>query len=155
MKKLVLLVTAINIVFLFSCKKEEELTNTELLCRAPWVLSASVIDPPYFFEGVGSISDYYAILSPCWKDNLWNFDESGNYTKEDGAQKCDPADPSILENGRWTLSSNGTTMVIEPYYYYWAEYEILELTKQTLKVSSMITDTLGNNYNWTETYTHK
>jgi hypothetical protein len=154
MKKLVLFVTVINIVFLFSCKKEEELSNTELLCRAPWILSASVIDPPYFIEGLGSITDYYALLSPCYKDNLWNFSENGKYTFEDGPTKCDVLDPAILDYGDWSFNSAETVIIVDNGYYI-IEYNIIELTKQTLQVSSMIADTLSNIYTWTETYTHK
>ena len=155
MKKLIVFLVLINIIGLSSCKKDEDLSNTELLCRAPWVLSASTFNPPYFFEDVGSISDYYAALAPCQKDDIWSFDENGTYTKEDGANKCDQTDPSVLENGRWTLSSDGTSLVIEPFYIYWAEYEILELTKSTLKTLYVFSDTLDNIYNWTETYTHQ
>jgi hypothetical protein len=154
MKKLILLLAVINIVFLFSCKKDEELSKTELLCRAPWVLSASVIDPPYFFEGVGSITDYYSVLAPCRKDDLWNFSENGKYTYEDGPTKCNALDPAILDYGDWSFNSAETVIIVDNGYYI-IEYNIVELTKQTLQVSSLITDTLSNIYNWTETYTHK
>jgi len=154
MKKLVIFLIIVNIIGLSSCKKEEELTKPELLCRAPWVLSASIIEPPYFFEEVGSITDYYAVLASCRKDDLWNFNENGSYTIEDGPNKCNITDPSILESGTWTLSSNATAIVIENYYYY-VEYEILELTKHTFKTSYVFSDTLSNIYNWTETYTHQ
>ncbi len=154
MKKIILFLTIINIIGLSSCKKDEELSKTQLLCRAPWILSASIIDPPYFFEGVGSITDYFAVLAPCRKDDLWNFSDNGKYTYEDGAIKCNALDPSILDYGDWSFNSAETVIIIDNGYYM-IQYDVLELTKQTLKVSSVISDTLNNIYNWTETYTHQ
>jgi hypothetical protein len=154
MKKIILFLTIINILGLSSCKKDEELSNTQLLCRAPWILSASTIDPPYFFEGVGSITDYFAVLAPCRKDDLWNFSDNGKYTYEDAAIKCNALDPSILDYGDWSFNSAETVIIVDNGYYM-IEYDVLELTKQTLKVSSVISDTLSNIYNWTETYTHQ
>jgi hypothetical protein len=154
MKKIILFLTIINIIGLSSCKKDEELSNTELLCRAPWILSASTIDPPYFFEGVGSITDYFAVLAPCRKDDLWNFSDNGKYTYEDAAIKCNALDPSILDYGDWSFNSAETVIIVDNGYYM-IEYDVLELTKQTLKVFSVISDTLSNIYNWTETYTHQ
>jgi hypothetical protein len=155
MKKIILFLVIFNIIGFSSCKKDEELTNTELLCRDSWILSASTFTPGIFIEGYGLITDYFAILSNCTKDDLWDFNENGNYTLEDGPTKCDPLDPSVFDYGTWAFNSDETVVILTSNVYYGTtEYNILELTEQTLKVSSMLVDTLSNAYTWTETYTH-
>ena len=155
MKKLILFLTIINIIALSSCKKDEVLSNTELLCRSPWILSASNFNPGIFFENYGLITDFYSVLQDCSKDDLWDFNENGNYTVEEGPQKCDPTDPSIIDYGTWAFNSDETIFIITSNIYFTSEYNILELTEQTLKVSSVLVDTLDNVYTWTETYTHQ
>jgi hypothetical protein len=156
MKKLILFLTIVNIMSLFSCKKDEVLSKTELLCRAPWILSASTFTPGIFFEGYGLITDYYSVLPDCAKDDLMDFDEDGNYTQEDGTKKCDPLDPTIFDYGTWAFNSDETVVILTSNIYNGStEYDILELTEQSLKVSSMLVDTLSNTYTWTETYTHQ
>lgn len=156
MKKFVIFLTIAIIISLFSCKKDEDLSKTELLSRAPWILTASTFNPGILFEGYGLITDYFAILSDCRKDDLWDFSENGNYTLEDGETKCDPLDPSIFDYGTWAFNSDETVVILTSNVYNGStEYNILELTEQTFKVSSMLVDTLSNVYTWTETYTHQ
>lgn len=156
MKKIILFLVIINIIGLFSCKKDEDLSNTQLLCRSPWILSASTFTPGIFFEGYGLITDYFSVLPACAKDDLMDFEENGNYTQEDGLTKCDPLDPSIFDYGTWTFNSDETVVILTSKMYSAStEYNIIELTEQTLKVSSMLVDTASNVYTWTETYTHQ
>ncbi len=153
MKKILLFLTIVNVIGFTSCKKDEVLTKTELLCRDSWILSASVINPAYFFEEIGAITDYYAILPACAKDDLWIFKENGNFTLENGATKCDPSYPTFLAYGTWAFNSD-ETVIITDWGSYMVEYDVLELSKEILKIESIIYDSL-NNYTWTETYTHQ
>ncbi len=155
MKKLIIFLIIVNIIGLSSCKKDEVLSKTELLCRSSWVLTGSTFTPGIFFEGYGLITDYFAILAECRKDDIWDFNENGNYTLEDGAKKCDPLDPSVFDYGTWAFNSNETVIIITSNIYYTSEFNILELTEQTLRVSSMLVDSLSNIYTWTETYAHQ
>lgn len=156
MKKLIIFLTIINIISLSSCKKDEDLTQTQLLCRASWILSASVINPAYFFEDVGAITDYYAVLPTCIRDDLWIFKENESYSLEEGATRCDPSDPKIFDHGTWASSLDFTTIVLTSNMYYNSvEYDILELTEQTLTIERIIYDTLSNIFTWTQTFTHQ
>ena len=153
MKKFVVFIAALTLISIFACKKDENLTKTDLLCSQPWILSSSVFSPPYPIEGFGAIADYYAILAPCRKDDIWNFTNNGDYTIEDATNKCAPNDPTVLEFGSWIFNSDETVVTTNNGYYY-NEYNVIELTTQTLQVRTALIDTLDNVYNWTETYTH-
>jgi hypothetical protein len=154
MKKLILSILALTLILIFACKKDEELTKTDLLCSQPWILTSSTFSPPYPIEDFGAIADYYAILAPCRKDDIWSFKKNGDYTLEDGVSKCDPLDPTVLDFGTWIFNSDETVLTTNNGIYF-TEYSILELTKQTLQVRTMIVDTLQNVYNWTESYAHQ
>lgn len=153
MKRFVVFITACLLVSFYSCKKDDDPTNTELLCSQPWMLSASTFDPPFHITDFGAITDYYAILAPCRKDDIWSFKTNGDYTIEDGASKCNPLDPTVLEFGSWVFNTDETVITTSTTYYY-TEYTILELSSQTLQVRSTLIDTLDNVYYWTETYNH-
>ncbi|UCH14924.1 MAG: hypothetical protein JSV22_02900 [Bacteroidales bacterium] len=156
MKKLILLLIIVNLISLFSCKKDEDMSQTQLLCNGPWILSASVINPAFFFEDIGAITDYYAILPTCLRDDLWIFYENGDYSLEEGATKCDPGDPKIFDRGTWASSLDFTTISLtSAIYFSTTEYDILELTEQTLKIERIIYDTLNNSYTYTQTFNHQ
>ena len=154
MKKFILSILALTLVLIFACKKDEELTKTDLLCAQPWILTSSTFSPPYPIEGIGAIADYYAYLSPCRKDDIWSFKKNGDYTREDGVSKCNATDPTVYDFGTWIFNSDETVLTTNNGYYF-TEYSILELNKQALQVRTMIIDTLDNIYNWTESYAHQ
>ncbi len=153
MKRFALFLIACILVSIYSCKKDKDPTNTDLLCSKPWILSVSDFNPPYPIPGIGAIADYYAILALCRKDDIWNFKANGDYTIEDAANKCDALDPTVLEFGSWVFNSDETVLTTSTGYYY-NEYQILELTSNTFQVRSTLADSVQNIYYWTETYTH-
>lgn len=50
-------------------------------------------------------------VEPCVGDNVFRFDPNNEYTMDEGATKCDPADPQTM-TGEWSLTSNGEGLVI-------------------------------------------
>lgn len=50
-------------------------------------------------------------LDACFLDNEFHFEANNEYTMNEGATKCDPADPQTM-TGEWSLTSNGSGLVI-------------------------------------------
>jgi len=153
MKKFVIFLIIVNIISFFSCKKDEVLSKTELLCHSPWILSASTINPPFVYEG-GTIVDWYSgALLPCEKDDVWYFNKSGTFKIDEGDNKCDENDYEIYQLGIWAFDDN------EEYLYtgfliYLNEYTILTLNEIELKVSHIWWYDSITYYTITETFIH-
>ena len=153
MKKLVIFLTAAIIISLFSCKKDEVLSKTELLCRSPWILSASTINPPFVYEG-GTIVDWYTgALLPCEKDDVWYFDKCGTFKVDEGDSKCDGNDPEVYQLGIWAFDDH------EEYLYTGIfdllnEYNILNLSENELQMSHVLWYDSISSYTITETFIH-
>src|SRR6266481_954110 len=94
---------AINL-FLFliliscSCKKPDPTPvgmNSELISKR-WKLTDLTV------SGVSS----FITMPNCSKDDLFIYTKAGNYTHDEGATKCDPSDPQIVETATWSLQQN-------------------------------------------------
>lgn len=99
-----------------SCKKDDkknEPTKTELLTGNNWVTTRIEIEPAIDFDGDGTqennLTPYF---DPCDLDDFLNLKTDKTYIIEEGASKCDPNDPQVVETGTWTLSSNNTRLVL-------------------------------------------
>ncbi len=112
-------------MFIFAaCSSEDDKTKTELLTAQSW--KATHI----YIENVDVIGDF----DECDADDLTTYFEDGNYQVDEGATKCDPENPQIVEEGTWSFNadetelttvSDGLTMV----------YTIITLNESTLEVS--------------------
>ena len=55
--------------------------------------------------------DLFATLPTCKKDNVWHFDATNNtFTLDEGATKCDVADPQTKDQGTITEQNNGSQL---------------------------------------------
>src|SRR5882672_7607054 len=45
-------------------------------------------------------------VDPCLMDNIYTFthDDAQSYQATEGAIKCDPADPDVIESGTWAFT---------------------------------------------------
>lgn len=135
-----------------SCGKEDALTKSDLLTQSPWIMTASIFEPPLPTEG-GSIVNWYAAMPDCIRDDIFYYYPSGVYTNSEGASRCSPSDIEIWEVGVWTFNENETKLykgIID----YINEYEILKLDGNELQLRYTFSDTLDNLYSNTETYNH-
>src|SRR5688572_5641294 len=110
--KRTLMILSIICGLLVSCEDEERdpfpfEKQTELLAgkkgeSKTWLLESLHVN--------GSL----APIDDCDKDNVHTFynDDSQRYTITSGAQKCDGADPELLEEGSWMFTTAGKTMII-------------------------------------------
>ncbi len=121
-----LLTAAICVAFFGSCKKEK--TLTELLTANCWIATAITIDPP-FPSGSTTVSNLYAELETCLRDNIRCFEAASNYTIEEGLTKCNAANPVIYEKGTWSFS-NDMHIIATPVPGNAIEMEVLELKEE-------------------------
>lgn len=97
-----------------SCKKDDDptpaKTKTQLLTQANWKLvKAEIRSSP-----TAAWSDYTAFLSACEKDNLTVFRANLTYENNEGATKCNPTDPQIVDSGTWAFLNNETQIQVTP-----------------------------------------
>lgn len=131
--KLVLLAAAV-LTFAASCKEEEPVppTKTELLTAGPWIGSALTANPGIDPFGSGTpITDLWnsVLISACSKDDFTVYKTDGTYVIDDGATKCDPADPQTT-TGTWKFATNETQMILDSSS---TPYNIMKLDASTLE----------------------
>lgn len=60
----------------------------------------------------GATQSIFAQQSVCDADDIYAFSANGTLAIQEGATKCDPADPDVKGTGTWTLGTNNTTLEI-------------------------------------------
>lgn len=91
-------------VFFAACKKDK--SPEELLTGAScWKQVKS--------ESRATTNDAWTedTIDACSADDCTSFKSGGTYSLDEGATKCDPADPQTV-SGTFTLSEDGTTLTI-------------------------------------------
>jgi major membrane immunogen (membrane-anchored lipoprotein) len=53
-------------------------------------------------------------IEPCLLDNNYVFSNNDNqtYTSDEGLTKCVNTDPSVIESGNWSFTSNGKILIV-------------------------------------------
>lgn len=125
MKKIISIAAIFFILLIAACnKKDTAASKTELLTSGSWKLTAVMADN----DANGTYeADEYAGFSDCFKDNYYTFRANNELELNEGATKCDPADPQT-ETATWQLTQNETHLAFGP-----DEYKLEELTISTLK----------------------
>jgi hypothetical protein len=150
MKKIYLALIVSLFFAILSCKKDDAPTKKELLTGKNWILVAETVTPGIYINGV-LITDSYAQMDDCSKDDLSKFNSDGTYTFEEGATKCDVNDPQVWDSGTWVFNSDQTILVITSPDYGTGNAKIIELTSSKLIVTLEETDE-GIKYTFTDTY---
>lgn len=138
----------------FSCKKEKDLTKTEIITQKPWKITAHTISPPIDYPGFGVISDFYALYYDCMKDDIWVFKPAGTYTMEEGATKCSPTDPTVWDMGTWSFNSDETVLTTSSSITGLSEYDLIKLTTSVMELQYQLIDSVGNIYTVNQHYAH-
>jgi len=114
MKKLMLISVCLTIL-LGACIKEEskeiKKSNTEYLTTGVWYLRAFIINPGVVI-GNNTVTDFYATLPACEKDDFQKFYINGTAVTDEGPTKCDPSNPQ-LDDFTWSLEVNETKLVFD------------------------------------------
>ena len=105
----ILSLALLGLLFFTACQKDDPPppTKTELISR-DWKITAMTA---VFPAPIGTV-DVFAQLETCEKDNITKVKADGTYTVDEGATKCDPADPQIVETGNWSFTNNETKLTI-------------------------------------------
>lgn len=100
-----ILIYSLAFITLFvSCKKENDPeSKTSILTEKPWkfVRIESKTNNGQWFDEV-------QFMQQCEKDNEVLFKTNHSYVLSEGATKCNPLDPDIMDEARWTFLENET-----------------------------------------------
>lgn len=102
MNKLILFTVISFLSFsIINCNKNDSPapTNTDHIIKASWK----------FDKAMSGGSDVSGFINACYKDNVMTFQANGNGSLDEGATKCNAADPQTT-NFTWNFTNNGTTL---------------------------------------------
>jgi PKD repeat protein len=114
-------------------------TKSEIIAGGPWKITGLKM-----FDGT-TTTDIYFFFDDCEKDDIWDFKINGTYNNEEGATKCNSGDPTIIDSGVWTLSSDEKTFVVDGEEWKF----VTPLTNSAMKISFMDDDGSGNRVEFT------
>lgn len=153
MRKINLLLIVSLFLATLSCKKDDPPTKKDLLTGKNWILTAETVSPAIDYNGI-LITDLYAQMDDCDKDDISKFNANGTYTFEEGATKCDVNGPQIFDAGTWVFNSDQTILVLTSPSDGTINVEIIELTStKIITKQEMTLDDI--NYTITDTYQKK
>ena len=146
-----LLITTITTTL--SCEKDKDepavKTKTELLTTGTWKLISYTSNPAYDWYGTGDYAtDILAALNPCEADGFDTYKTNGTVEINEGAIKCDPADPQTF-TASWQFTDNESKIMYDGL----DEYELVELTATTMRLQSTFVEN-GVSYTHYETFEH-
>jgi hypothetical protein len=85
-----------------------EVTNADLILGT-WQMRAATVDPGFDFGTGTPITDFYVLMDDCVKDDAFIYTSNRTFTVDEGATKCNSADPQTTE-GTYQLSDDGNTI---------------------------------------------
>jgi len=144
MKKILFLVSVLAIA-VSGCKKDDDPSNTDKLTGKAWKVKSITVDPAISFGG-SSITDLYALLDDCEKDNTSTFNVDKTYLDDEGGSKCDTADAQTT-SGTWAFNTNETVLTLDNT----DSYNVVQNDGNVLKLSSTEVDA-GISYTYTVTF---
>lgn len=149
--RLQFLLVAFAFLTVFSaCKKDDEpsgKTKEDLLTGKKWKMTAATIDP-----AILGISDWYAQMEECEKDNFTEFKKGGQAVFDEASNRCD-GEPQTA-TGSWIFNSDQTKITITELNEDPITFDIVELNDNTLKIKYSERDADTNiNYTISASYT--
>jgi len=100
-----------------SCKKDDDDDNggsstTDYLTSGAWKTTSMTVAPGIDFGNGVPITDFFAMMPACSKDDLITFQSGGKVIMDEGPTKCVPTDPQTSE-GTWSLSSDNKVLTVK------------------------------------------
>ncbi|MFC5271066.1 DUF5004 domain-containing protein [Adhaeribacter terreus] len=159
MKNYLRLLTVACVFIFTACDNDDEDVNpnrTQLLTSGSWKITSSTVNPALDFNGDGTIeTDLTQFIKACTLDDITIYRSDKTYSEEEGATKCDPADPQVFRSGTWALGNNDTELTTTASNTSSATtYKITEISSNTLVLSQSVADSTGTTYTFTSTYKH-
>lgn len=127
-------------------------TKTELLTARNWIVEGLTVEPAIDIDNNGTQeNNLIPFLAACNLDDFYDFNADRSYTIEEGASKCDPNDPTIVESGDWLWNSDNTRLIFEPNGGTTMEAEVISLTATELVAEFTVVDQ-NVTYTYTQTW---
>jgi hypothetical protein len=132
----------LSVAVLAACKKDDNKndskTKTQLLTSGSWKQTSIFFTPAIDWNQDGQTeNEVLDLYSPCDRDDLMTFKTDGTVVHDEGASKCDPSDPQIVETTKWKFTDNETKIAIgDPGSADTAQ--VLELSATVLKVKVVL-----------------
>ena len=140
-------------LFFLQCNKNDEPATPADLLIGNWGITADTWSPAYDLLGNGQkITDAYALMEACEKDNIFIFKASNVGELNEGNTKCDPADPQSVPFS-YLLKTNNTQLnisITDQGITIGLDFDIVQLDATTLKLK---TTTVENGVTYTNTQT--
>ena len=127
-----------------SCKKDEDkpapaASKADLLTAKNWKVSAQTTATTT--SGTTTTTDDFAMARACEKDNFLKFQTDKTVRADEGATKCNTADPQT-QNGVWDFNSDQTKLTLGiAGSAIVGQFDLVELTATTLRLR--VTNTAG------------
>ena len=132
-----------SVIILGSCQKDDSAsttpkTKTELITSSSWKYNDAKIDLDN--NGTGDIPLPAGFIEPCQTDNTITFTSNGSGTVNEGALKCDVADPQTIPF-TWSFTSNETMINFSSAVFagIGGDFKIISLTETELIISQQVT----------------
>jgi hypothetical protein len=110
-KTLAIMFGLIAFFSLQSCEKDDDKPSIEkTLTGGPWQMTAMTSNPPIDWFGT-PVTDVYAQLPACIKDDLTVFKTNGTVNFDEGGSKCEQGNPQT-ESGTWALNTDETIVSV-------------------------------------------
>ena len=162
--KLASAVFALSLLSFSGCKKDKNNdsstveptptpapTKTEQLTGKNWKLTSWTSDPAIDWGGGAFVTDVYAQLDACQKDDIFIYNTNGTYL-EDYKVQC-PGDPAS-STGTWVFNSTQTIITTDAGTANSSDFTLLQLDGSYLK-GTIVYSTGSLNYTFTITYTRQ
>lgn len=86
--------------------------RSAMLVAAKWKMTAQTVTPGVDMDGSGTlITDAFAYMGACEADDVTSYTADGKWSTDNGASKCDPADPQI-DLGTWSMNAAKDSITI-------------------------------------------
>lgn len=146
------LLLSLGFIALFgACKKDSDDSKPagDYLKAHKWATVSIKINPAYDWFGEGSkITDIFAILDDCDKDDLLEFAADGSYYTYYNTNKCSENEPEKSLDGKYTLSTDQKQITRDELEY---PATIKEISDSKLVLETYYTED-NVKYTLTETY---
>lgn len=142
MKALSFLALLSTLSILSSCQKEDDetpaKTKSELIVSSSWKYNDAKIDIDN--NGTGDQSLPAGFVETCQTDNAIIFATNGTGNVDEGATKCDAADPQTIPF-TWSFTGNETMINFSSAIFagFGGDFKIISLTETELILSQQIT----------------
>lgn len=152
------LILYISFSFMFlRCSDGETPTTPADLLLGNWAITADTWSPAYDIDGTGQpITDAYALMEACEKDNIFIFKASNVGELNEGNTKCDATDPQSIPF-TYLLKTNNTQLnisITEQGITIGLDFDIVQLDATTMKLKTATVEN-GVTYTNTQTFVRK